>query len=289
MVEVEEITDEEMVSTDAGSSSDGTSSKADELRLDADSIEEAATKLERLSARGHLEALVKKIRLDAAACEQDHVKQQKDEANHAKSMEISSPPVAFAANTTKSPPPQLTSSAQYTPIDRFALDLGSYDSPSLTLYISLSSVGSLPREKINCDFTAVSFDLTVKDLEGKSYRLVRDNLDKDIDPEKSKIIIKANKIIVKLAKVKSSEYGGFDSWQNLTSKKSKKEKKEKKSSDPSASIMDLMKDMYDSGDDSMKKMIGETMMKQKNGTLDKDKDPDMGGMGGMGGMGDMNI
>lgn len=45
--------------------------------------------------------------------------------------------------------------------------------------------------------------------------------------------------------------------------------------------MDLMKDMYDSGDDNMKKMIGETMLKQREGKLDK------GGMGGMGGLDDL--
>jgi hypothetical protein len=43
-----------------------------------------------------------------------------------------------------------------------------------------------------------------------------------------------------------------------------------------------MRDMYESGDDKMKKMIGETMMKQRNGELNNDG---MGGMGG-GGLGD---
>ena len=42
--------------------------------------------------------------------------------------------------------------------------------------------------------------------------------------------------------------------------------------------MDLMKDLYDKGDDSMKKMIGETMLKQRQGQLDKPdfKTPDFG-------------
>ena len=54
--------------------------------------------------------------------------------------------------------------------------------------------------------------------------------------------------------------------------------------------MNMMKDMYESGDDSMKKMIGETMLKQRNGELNKDKDDLMnGGMGGMGGMGDLGM
>ena len=57
-------------------------------------------------------------------------------------------------------------------------------------------------------------------------------------------------------------------------------------------IMDMMKDMYDSGDDQMKKTIGEAMLKANN--KDKSADPalddpmsGMGGMGGVGGMGGM--
>jgi len=48
-----------------------------------------------------------------------------------------------------------------------------------------------------------------------------------------------------------------------------------------------MKDMYDEGDDNMKKMIGETMYKQRMGQLNNGKDDMMGGMGGMGGFGGM--
>lgn len=36
-----------------------------------------------------------------------------------------------------------------------------------------------------------------------------------------------------------------------------------------------MKDMYDEGDDQMKKVIGEAFMKQQRGELEKDK-PDFG-------------
>ena len=54
-------------------------------------------------------------------------------------------------------------------------------------------------------------------------------------------------------------------------------------------IMDMMKDMYDSGDDNMKKVVGEAMLKANN----KDKsdpalDDPMSGMGGMGGTGGLD-
>lgn len=45
----------------------------------------------------------------------------------------------------------------------------------------------------------------VKDLAGKSYRLLQNNLDKDIVPEESKILIKKDKVIIKLQKVREGD------------------------------------------------------------------------------------
>lgn len=119
--------------------------------------------------------------------------------------------------------------------------------------------------------------MVVRDLKGKSYRLFRDHLEKDINAEKSKYIIKADKIVIKLAKNKtgSGDYGTYDFWSKLTADPSKK-KTEKEN--PQASIMEMMKDMYRDGDDQMKKVIGETFMKQQRGELGKG-----------GGLGDMNL
>ena len=71
------------------------------------------------------------------------------------------------------------------------------------------------------------------------------------------------------SKVKG-EYGSYDSWNQLTAKKKKKKEKAATKDNPMGGIMDMMKDMYDNGDDQMKKMIGETMMKQRNGELNSD-------------------
>ena len=50
---------------------------------------------------------------------------------------------------------------------------------------------------------------------------------------------------------------GYDHWTDLTAKH-RKEPGAKE--DPMGGIMNLMKDMYDSGDDQMKKVIGEAMV-----------------------------
>lgn len=55
---------------------------------------------------------------------------------------------------------------------------------------------------------------------------------------------------------KKGEYG-FDHWADLTAKR-RKEAGAKE--DPMGGVMDLMKDMYESGDDNMRRVIGEAMV-----------------------------
>eukprot|EP01083_Nonionella_stella_P151233 482955_1 len=258
----------------------------------------------RPSVKAHLESLVLKIRRDAKALKrmedsikrqelekqkqedqvqvQDQVQKKEEEVQKEKIVEkktndtIEEPTASTSAPTCVFPTPTIM---KYKSIDKFAFDAGSYDSPTVTIYItslpdkkSISSL-SLSKEDVSCDFTSSSFDLKiVSKHENVNYRLIKDNLEKEINPEKSKFILKSNKIIIKLYKIKG-EYGSYESWTKLTDPKkgssstSNGNGSKKKSNDPSASIMEMMKEMYDSGDDNMKKMIGETMMKQRDGTL----------------------
>ena len=152
------------------------------------------------------------------------------------------------------------------------------------MVMGLDGVGSLDKSEVVCDFTKDSFDLRVHNLDGRNYRCVKDNLDKDIDPAKSKIRIKSNKVYVKLHKI-PGEYGP-DHWTELTSKKSKKDKLAKakaKAADPMGGIMDLMKDMYESGDEKMKETIGKAMYDSRMGK--KAEMPEPGNLGDLGGLG----
>lgn len=254
-----------------------------ERELDADEIESLCqTYAVRTSVKAHLESLAQKIRRDANALKRleksqnemevdqiddnDDHKEEEEERVLVEEVKTGKSQMEPIAPQTVAVPPILSQSQKYKSIDKFAFDAGSYNSPTVSIYISLPNIKSIPRENIQCDFTPTSFDLKIHDFQGGNYRLVKDNLDKDINPETSKIIVKADKIVIKLGKVKG-EYGSYDSWMDLTSKKSKEDKK-KMNNDPSASIMNLMKEMYDSGDDQMKKMIGETMLKQREGKLD---------------------
>ena len=267
MVKIEEIIEEPPVEA-----MDVEIPPSEERLLDAAEIEKAAANMTRPSAKLQLESLATKLRKESAALKRVEESRAKMHSATGKDAPNNTPASATPADaapaptikpTTPAVAPQVPSN-MYTPIDRFSFDAGSYGSAFVTLYVPLPSVGSIPRDNISCHFTPTSFDLIVKDLNGKSYRLYKDNLEKDIDPEKSKYIVKQEKIVVKLAKTKG-EYGSYDFWTDLTAKKKKTPGKK---DDPSASIMELMKDMYDSGDAATKKMIGETMLKQRRGELD---------------------
>jgi len=180
-------------------------------------------------------------------------------------------PQAAAAPAASSGPVLLSHGAaaesnnlQYMPIDKFAWDQGEYNTRWLTIYITsgIDGVGEV-KDSVSCDFGSRSFDLKIPGLNGKSYRMLKNRLDEDIDVKKSKFVVKKNAVHIKLHKTKGDEsYASYKTWMNLETKKSK-EQEAKSKDDPTAGIMDLMKDMYDDGDDNMKKAIGEAMLKSK--------------------------
>jgi len=101
----------------------------------------------------------------------------------------------------------IPSKTAYIPIEDFAWDQGEYGSQTISIFIDLDGVGSV-KDRVETNFTANAFDVKVTDLNGKN-----------IVPEKCKAIVKANKIVLKLQKVKG-EYS-FEQWNSLTAKKQK--------------------------------------------------------------------
>ena len=313
MVEISEIVEEEpqpVAAAAPSASANAADSRSKERLDDADEIEAALAHITRPSARLHLENLITKLRKEGKALQRVAASKAGVSSDGAGAEAAAKPipqPQAAAHLPLKDPPvPKHTpakaptiSSNKYQTFPTYYFDAGKYGSPTVSVYVPLDGIGTHDKSKISCSFTNGSFDLIVSDWQGKSYRLLNDNLEKDIDLTKSKYIIKPNKILLKLGKIKG-EYG-FDSWSQLSAKKSKKRNasgkssKDDDSSNPAAGIMDMMKDMYDGGDDNMKKMIGETMYKQRMGQMNPNggaggMDDMMGGMGDMmGGMGGMGL
>ena len=130
-----------------------------------------------------------------------------------------------------------------------------YNSPWVArALISLEGVGARRNGGATVDFGIDSFDLRVTDV-ARSTDWSWSALDKDIVPEESRLIVKKNRITLKLKKVKPNtrttrtdlkKKGGKAAKDKCTRGKIRGER-----------IMDMMKDLYDNGDDNMRKIIGQ--------------------------------
>ena len=148
------------------------------------------------------------------------------------------------------------------------------------LVMGLAGVGALPRERITCAFTATSFDLRVLGLGGRDYRLVVPALDKAVVAEECKLVVGKTQLKLKLRKVNS-----YDMWTRLAASRQPTESTAKRdgmatAADPMAGLMDIMKDMYEKGDDGTRKMIAEAFVKSR-----EQPGGGGGGLGAMGGLG----
>lgn len=136
----------------------------------------------------------------------------------------------------------------FIPIDQFAWD---QDEKHVNIYITLKGVQNVAEENIQAEFATNSLDLKILSLERKNYRMHISKLYANITPDTSKYRVKKDGINVRL--VKSS----WGNWEGLHFKESMKPKPPDNidSTDPGASIMHLMKDLYQKGDDEMKRTI----------------------------------
>ena len=129
----------------------------------------------------------------------------------------------------------------------------------------LDGIGKHSKQNIDCEFTESSIDLRVLDFNSKNFRLKINPLNGPIDAFTSKMKVKSNSIVLELKKAKSKW------WDDVKEKKNKfstdAKKKDEEGKDPSAGLMDLMKELYQSGDDDMKRTIAESWQKAQKDKL----------------------
>jgi len=144
------------------------------------------------------------------------------------------------------------------------------------LYITVPNIEKLTDDQVTCDLTNISFKCVLNNHNGKNHMLQVVKLANTIVPSSSTCRIKNGNVVIALKKEKEG-----NTWGHLTdAEKKQKEQKDAKfdtskddfdSSDPSSGIMNLMKKMYDDGDDDMKRMIKKTwyesQQKQKTGEM----------------------
>lgn len=132
------------------------------------------------------------------------------------------------------------------------------------IFITLKNVQSLPAENVCTQFTDRSMEVVVRGLENRNYTLSIKNLLEKIDVEKSHWKIKTDMVVVFLVKHDTGK-----TWSHLTvsEKKSKEPKFNPKLSDnedPTTGLMDLMKQMYEEGDDEMKRTIAKAWTESRS-------------------------
>lgn len=144
---------------------------------------------------------------------------------------------------------------KYTTLATFSWD---QDNDKVKIYVPLEGV---QEEKIEPSFKSSSFDIKFHDVQGKNYQFAIPKLNKSIVPEKCKILVKPTRVVITM--IKDSR----GNWSDLHFKEDKlKSSLDKdKDKDPMAGIMDLMKNMYEEGDEEMKKTIAKAWTDARSG------------------------
>merc|ERR1711972_519458 len=150
----------------------------------------------------------------------------------------------------------------YKPIKSFGWDGSS--AKTAKIYVNLKGVGTHDTSKVFSKFESRSLEVKVEDFNNANYVFSVVGLAADILTEQCSVKPKGDDLIVTLKK------------------KEEAEEKKADNDDPSASIMNMMKKMYDEGDDEMKRTIAKAWTESR--------DRQSGGLGGGpsgGGLGDM--
>ncbi|KAE8732957.1 Detected protein of confused Function [Hibiscus syriacus] len=138
-------------------------------------------------------------------------------------------PIATSAKAPVNP------ALSYVTLASFSWD---QDNDKVKIYVSLERV---EQEKIQANFKPMSFDVKFRDVKGKNYRCAIPKLNKEIEPEKCKVIVKPTRVIITLFKACKGN------WSDLHYKEDKLKPNLDKERDPMAEIMNLMKNMYEEG------------------------------------------
>lgn len=150
--------------------------------------------------------------------------------------------------------PAVANVLNYVTLSSFSWD---QDNDKIKIYVFLDGV---EEDKVETVFKPMSVDIKFHDVQGKNYRCAIPKLNKEILPDKSKLLVKPNKVVITLFKASKGN------WLDLHFKEDKlKPPSTDKDKDPMAGIMDLMKNMYEEGDEDMKRTIAKAWTDARSG------------------------
>ncbi|XP_022892422.1 calcyclin-binding protein-like [Olea europaea var. sylvestris] len=217
------------------------------------SSEELALDLDELK---HLQSIAKRPRVVSLIS--NEIRTVEKLSIDAASVPAMQPPVSATRTPTPTPTPSVPNvvpnpALNYVPLGSFSWD---QDNDQVKIYIPLEGV---EQEKLETEFKRSSFDIKFHDVQGKNYRCAIPKLNKEIVPEKCKVVVKPKRVIVTLVKASKGN------WLDLHFKEDKMKPNLDKERDPMAGIMDLMKNMYEEGDDDMKQTIAKAWTDARSG------------------------
>lgn len=120
------------------------------------------------------------------------------------------------------------------------------DKERVKIYVSLEGV---QEDMVESKFQEWAFEVKIHDVEGKNYRCSIQKLHKEVDPDACRVTVKPKRIIISLRKLEEED------WKDLHFKEDKSEEESKR--EPMDRLLEMMRNMYDDGDDEMKKTISD--------------------------------
>uniref|UniRef100_A0A914ZRR3 Calcyclin-binding protein n=2 Tax=Parascaris univalens TaxID=6257 RepID=A0A914ZRR3_PARUN len=122
------------------------------------------------------------------------------------------------------------------------------------IYITMPGVQSVASEQVSIEFTEGSFEMNASNVSSNNYSLIMKGLLNAIDPTKSYFKQKTDSLLILLKKSKEGEHWKYLTKAEMSSKEKSTPKFDEKA-DPQESLMNMMKQLYDEGDDEMKRTI----------------------------------
>ncbi|XP_012681968.1 calcyclin-binding protein isoform X1 [Clupea harengus] len=123
------------------------------------------------------------------------------------------------------------------------------------IYITLKGVHKIPAENVEVTFTEKSFDLLVKDLDGKNHQMILKNLLCPIEVQESSRKVKTDMVLLMCKKTAAKKWDCLTQVEKNSKEKDKPNVDPNENADPSDGLMTMLKKIYTEGDDEMKRTI----------------------------------
>ena len=163
-----------------------------------------------------------------------------------------SEPASTAPRPLKARPPATTEKT-FVAVTAFGWEQGDRKSPWARVSVPLTGVEP---DQVTCAFGEDAFDLQIRGLRGKDYRLRRNALGGNIDPAKSSYSVAGGRVVVKLRKA-PLEDGSYVEWEELSCPGGDREKAvDNAPRKPGGEPYDIARKLYETGNPIIREKIG---------------------------------